>query len=321
MSHVTNFWSGVLTAIESGQRVFVVIVAANTKHSPGTAGARMYVPAVGEPVGTIGGGGMEMEIIRRAKRSLDGGFEPTVRRLVHRKNPESGEPSGLICAGEQTHVEFVVGPEHAHIIADILDLVANDKPGVFTVRGSGLELEYRSPVKGEPPITLGSTDDVYFEEQLLATQRVAIMGGGHCGLALSRLLRQLGYVVTVFDDRPDCRTFLDNIYANTLELVDSYENAAAKIRYPHLTDVVVMTTGMLTDIEALQGLADSNAEFQYVGVMGSKTKIRNIVKALSENGVEKAWLDALVAPIGLPMKSDTPDEIAVSIAAQLLSER
>ena len=97
--------------LEKGQNVFLTLVADHTQHSPGTTGAKLLVAKDIDPMGTIGGGIMEYNILKRAKKILDqGSFTPEVQTFVHRKSG-TGEKSGMICAGKQTNLYYVCEPE------------------------------------------------------------------------------------------------------------------------------------------------------------------------------------------------------------------
>ena len=150
-------------------------------------------------------------------------------------------------------------------------------------------------------------------------RRVAILGGGHCGLALSKTMRTLGFHVTIFDTRPRVPTMLVNDACDEKHFIEAFEAAGSMIRVPDHTDVVVMTTALPSDIEALGGLI--GITFPFVGVMGSRAKIGAIRKALSAMPGGDELVSRLVAPVGLPIGSNTPDEIAISVAAQLLQRR
>lgn len=313
---MSDFWAFIQSWLEQDVPVFVALVVANSKHSPGTRGARLCLSASGHPLGTVGGGGMERDILARGRRLLAEGraTAPFWETLVHRKKPGHGQPSGMICAGEQVNLYAVLTRDDLDAISDAADAVANDKPGVLSFAASGVSFERDSrPAAGFEP-----GDDWRAELQVLCGRRAAIMGGGHCGLALSRVLEQLGYVVSVFDTRPNVHTLAENVYARYIEVVEDYADAAASIRYPQYTEVAIMTADYPSDVRALVGLGESPASFPYVGVMGAPAKLRAIVKDLRAEGISEEFIDSLVAPIGLEMKSDTPEEIAISVAAQLL---
>jgi xanthine dehydrogenase accessory factor len=158
-----------------------------------------------------------------------------------------------------------------------------------------------------------------YEEQLLNRNRIAIIGGGHCSLALSRVMHQLDYDVLVFETRHEVSTLTQNIYARSVKIVEDYQAVGTVIPFPQLTCVVVMTTDFTSDIRALLGVV--SFPFPFIGLMGSRAKIATIFEQLQQSGVSKSLLSRLYAPVGLPINSHTPEEIAIAIAAQILQER
>ncbi|TXD33854.1 hypothetical protein FRC96_15425 [Lujinxingia vulgaris] len=327
-----NLWRYVLGALEAGQPVHLTHVAWHSRHSPGTTGASLAVAADGASAGTIGGGIMEAELIQRAKALLDDwtpqrGAGLEVRELEHRRKATRGERSGLFCAGQQTNISYIMAPDQASMVRRILELLQSDEPGWIEVSPQGLRLDETAPPE-LPPIRFErashDADDVVLRAQLLNWKRVAIIGGGHCGLALSRVMAQLGYAVTVFDTREDVFTLQQNRWATHTVVVDDYAEAGRLIRQPAWTHVVVMSADVDSDIRGLIGvlrLEGPQKPFPYIGVMGAPAKLARIRSALKEAGVSEDAIARLYAPIGLPMTSNTPEEIAISVAAEILQER
>ena len=321
--HRVRFWSTVDRLLGAGENVFVAVVVQHTIHSPGTTGARLLVSSGGTVDGTIGGGAMEFAVVSRAREAVsEDEFEPEMHHLYHREDAP-GETSGMICAGEQINVYFVLRrAQDGSVVDRVARAAQSDRPGVVTVDASGLAFDEGAfSVSGRQHLLVNAESPYWsFREQLLNLKRVAIMGGGHCGFALSRLLYQLGYEVTLFETRKDVDTFGENTFARAKTIVPGYEEAASRIAHPELTDVVVMTTDFPSDVAALQGLAETGG-FRSVGLMGSPAKIHRIRKELGASGVSDEFIGALRAPVGLPIHSNTPDEIAVSVAAQMVQHR
>jgi xanthine dehydrogenase accessory factor len=316
-----GFWQALAAHVARGSPAGVVLVGEHTRGSPGTAGARMFVRPDGTQFGTVGGGIMELRLVEEACTALRSGsmFGPRVRVLRHRRRSMDriGEgESGMICAGRQSNVELIVTPRDRETLAAIAALEARGTNGTVTVGPGGLGCDPRPPDLSLPAVSLTGDADWLYREQLLNRNRLAIIGGGHCSLALSRIARSLDWHVTVFDRRADVETFRNNVYAHVRIVVDDYRDAAALIDWPELTDVVVMTTDFKSDTRALLGCVGKPLRF--VGAMGSPAKIRAIREALAVQGVGDDELARIHAPVGVPMRSNTPAEIAVSVAAQLL---
>ena len=305
-----EFWGALSDHLEAGQRAVLGIVGDHTRHSPGTRGAKMFVRPDGSQFGTIGGGVMEAELLKRAP-DLTGQSEEV---LHHRSNAE-GLRSGLICAGKQTMVYVVATPRDAPMYRAFATAVCDDEEVRLVLEDGGVRVE-PSAVGDTAPIAL--VDGVY-SEHAVNHQRVAIAGGGHCGLALCRVLHALDYHITLFEVREHVFTFADNDVAHDRIVVADYADAAKHIRFTELTHFVVMTANVDADVRALIGALP--LPFPYVGVMGSPAKISRIREELEAAGVADDATASLYAPIGLDMTSNTPPEIAISIAAQLLRER
>lgn len=316
-----GFWQALAAHVATGSPASVVLVGAHTRGSPGTTGARMFVRPDGTQFGTVGGGIMELRLIEEACAALRSGNVPAprLRPLRHRRRSlqtiGEGE-SGMICAGRQTNVEVTVTPRDGATLAAIAMLEARGADGTVTVGPGGLAYDPAPPDLSLPAVSLTEGEDWLYREQFLNRNRLAIVGGGHCSLALSRIGASLGWHVTVFDRRADADTFRNNRDAHERIVVNDYRNAAALLPWPRFTDVVVMTTDFNSDTRALLGCAGKPLRF--IGTMGSAAKIRAIREALVAEGVCDEDIARIQAPVGLPMRSNTPAEIAVSVAAQLL---
>jgi xanthine dehydrogenase accessory factor len=125
--------------------------------------------------------------------------------------------------------------------------------------------------------------------------------------------------VVAFDTRENISTLDQNNFAISRQIIDDYKKAAPQINLPEKTNVVIMTTDVASDVRGLLGVLDN--PFPFIGVMGSENKISEIKKQLKAEGIADQQLSRITAPVGLPMVSNTPEEIAISIAAQLLQLR
>jgi xanthine dehydrogenase accessory factor len=317
-----SFWSALLAHLSRGQPAFLGLVADNTSHSPGTCGAKLFVRPDGSTEGTIGGGIMEADIIEAGLQALaSGAFAPDFQVLYHRKKGR-GDKSGLICAGHQTNVYYLCDPERdLGVIEEVVDRIERDQPGLLEIGPDGLGLADEDLISPQhAPIRLVQEGDSWlYQEQLLNWKRAAIIGGGHCGLALSRVLANLGYTVTLFDTREDVFTFVQNDHARYKIAVEDFAHAGERIGHKEITHVVVMTKGQPGDVRALLGTVED--AYPYIGVMGSEAKLAKIRDDLQAQGVDPTHFERVWAPIGLDMTSNTPEEIAISIAAELLRER
>ena len=314
-----EFWPRLNEVLRAGHPAFLALVVDHTPGSPGTLGARMFVTDHAPPVGTIGGGAMEFQLLAQARQALAHGAETRLQDLWHREDAP-GETSGMICAGRQTNLYHLCVPHRdGPVIEQVAAAVQASRAGMLTIDAGGLQFNDEDVALTRPALRLEREGEAWvYTEQLLNFRRLAILGGGHCGLALSRVMDQLGYDVAVYDRRQGLDTLSRNAHAREQCIVDDYAKAGGMIRYPELTRVVVMTTDYPSDVAALAGVL--GRPFPFIGVMGSSAKIDRILGDLRDRGFEESALARLHAPVGLKIHSHTPEEIAISIAAELIRE-
>ena len=315
------YWEKVLSLLNKGQNVFIAMVVDHTIHSPGTTGAKLLVKENKEIMGTIGGGIMEFTLVNRAYNILNNGnFTPEIQSLDHKKTG-TDEQSGMICAGKQTNLYYVCEPEiDSEIVDKIVQNLTEGQSAILSISPEGMSLHKQELENHDSQYSFTQSDDHWcYQEQLKNYNRIAILGGGHCSLALSRVMKNLGYDVFVFETRGNISTLGENNFADTTNILDDFKDAASQLSLPENTQVVVMTTDVPNDVRGLLGLLDF--PFPFIGVMGSVNKISEIKKRLHAKNISDQQFSRIVAPVGLAMVSNTPEEIAISVAAQLLQLR
>jgi xanthine dehydrogenase accessory factor len=258
---------------------------------------------------------MEFRFVTQARQQLDQGGQGFLQRQVH--DAQAGEDaSGMICSGEQT---FWVRPLHPEDRPAIAAIAALQPPlrGVIRLGPEGLTFDPEGHLPTRHSFLPGT--DWTYEEDWGRRDRLHLVGGGHCALALSQLAAQLDFEITVYDDRPGLTTVEANTWAHHKVLVPDYSVMGDRIPEGPDEYVCVMTFGYKTDDVALRSLLPN--DYGFLGALGSRSKIDKLVAAYLAEGFDPAWLRRLHAPMGLPIHSQTPAEIAVSIAAQLIRMR
>lgn len=290
----------------------LLLVAESTGSSPGRQGFKMAVNNTGAMVGSIGGGTMEYKFVEAAKdlEAQKRSFTDC-KRQVHRKNDP--EHSGMVCSGEQINITCLIND--IDTIDKIISAIETDTIGVMKISNYGISFQPAIQNNEDFTLHLINDNDWFYEENIGLKHTLSIIGGGHVGLAMSDFFRKLDFRVIVYDNRPYCKTVLENNYAHKI-IIGSYSKLSSQIATMKNHYVVVMTFSMPHDVEALKSIIHYN--FTYLGVMGSETKIDKIKVQLLEYGIEQEKLNKLYAPIGEPINSQTPFEIAVSIAAQII---
>ena len=163
----------------------------------------------------------------------------------------------------------------------------------------------------------GGTVEI-FVEPILPDPKVVVMGAGHVGQAIAESAHRVGFQVAVLDDRASFAN--SERFPDAQEIVVSpYESGLGQISISPTSFVLVVTRGHSHDQTALEQAIQTQA--QYVGLVGSRRKIQLIVQNLLEKGYAPETFNRLYAPIGLPIGSETPEEIAVSVVAELIAIR
>ena len=172
------------------------------------------------------------------------------------------------------------------------------------------------PNAGDPGVCGGSVE-IYLEA-ILGKPEVLIVGAGHVGKAVAHLAKWLGFRVSVSDDRPEFCTPEAVPEADEFYPVSLMDLAAAK-PILHSTSVILTTRGVAIDIPGLPSLL--NSEAGYIGIIGSKRRWLTTRKALEDQGLPAEKIQKIQSPIGLEINADTPEEIAVSIMAEIIMLR
>jgi len=323
-----EIWQFAAENLKQNAPVMFLVVAQSSGSSPGRQGFKMAV-AGDEIRGSIGGGVMEVSLVEQARALLSAsapGSSSLIKQQVHQKN--SPEPSGMICSGKQTVIFFKLDPSHLETVIEIIDALEKNEPKVLRVTRDEFgvqDLTSDEPPKGGTQNESGTQNEVgaqsegefIYEEKIGYKNELFIVGGGHCALALSELMSRMDFHISLFDDRPNLNTLEKNKYVHQKNIIGSYENIAGFIPSGTNHFVVVMTLGYKSDELVIRKLIDG--EFKYLGVLGSRAKMKILLKELEKEGFPKEKLDRIRTPIGLHINSQTPEEIAVSIAAEIIA--
>jgi xanthine dehydrogenase accessory factor len=246
-----------LRADEAGEPAALVTVVSTEGSTPRKAGAKMLVFVDGRAVGTIGGGCVEAEVVRRAHRAIE---ERTVTTTTFELTPEMGGEDGGACGGRM------------HVLIE--------------------------PIEGRPTLCL--------------------FGAGHVAQPLARMAKACGFRVEVADDRARFASRERFPDADRI-LVEDFATAASSMTLGRNGYAVVVTRGHKGDTEALRSVLGKGLRF--VGLLGSKPKMVHVLTALEEAGAPSEELAQIHCPVGLDIGAETPEEIAVSILAEMITVR
>ena len=163
----------------------------------------------------------------------------------------------------------------------------------------------------------GGAMTVFVDPQLSAPQLV-MFGAGHVGKATAALAKGCGFRVTVVDERPECAN-PEQIPCADQFVVAPVRDSFSRLRLDAESSVIIATPGHISDFEAVRGALASPAGF--IGLLGSRRKREALLKALTEEGFPEEQRGRVTTPVGLEIGAETPEEIAVSIVAQLVRRR
>ena len=296
--------------------VMLLYVLESYGSSPGRPGFLMAVNLAGEMEGSLGGGIMEHKFVEMAKsRLVEDNDEFSVHKQIHKRNAVR-DRSGMICSGEQTILIYPLREKditHVHLIITCLEQY---RFGALKISPGGLSFS-NTPETGKQPVFKMSTmEDWEYEETIGYQNHLYIVGAGHCALGLSRIMKMMDFYIYLFDDRPGLKTMTQNNFVHEKRLLADYSQLSEYIQPGANHYIVIMTVGYRSDEIALKAII--NKDFKYLGLLGSKSKIDEMFADLRKQGVPEDNLKRVRAPVGLPVNSHTPEEVAISIAAEII---
>lgn len=239
---------------EGGEAALATVISVSGS-TPREEGAKMLVRPDGSITGTIGGGSIELQVIKEAIEVIK---KEKPKHLCYRL--KEGDDLGMICGG----------------------------------------------------------DTEIFVEPIVSTPTLFILGGGHISFTLAKIAKLVGFKIVVVDDRPEYATAQRFPDAEQVIAI-SYNKAFSELKVGKSGYVVIVTHGHKGDAAALEGALSTEA--RYIGMIGSRTKNASVYARLKAKGITQKQLDTVHAPIGLRIRAQTPEEIAVSILAEMIQVR
>ncbi len=308
MSSRTDVFAQALRALEAGRGVAIASVIGAHGSTPRHLGARMVVAADGEQWGTVGGGKIE-QLVVEAAREVAGGAAPRVVRQHLTRDL-------AMCCGGSMEVVLTPGAGSKAVIAQLAN---GQPPDVLVTPIDGEPLSVRGAAPGDPPHHHPALRDGALVERIGGKERAVVFGLGHVARSLGPLLAGLGFAVIVCDDGETGATAETPPWAASLH--DGFD--AAVVEPGDL--VLIVTRDHAIDQQLLEALIVRD-DLGYLGMIGSRGKVGRFRKRLEARGLldgpegEARWA-RVRAPIGLDIGAETPEEIAVAIAAELVARR
>jgi len=311
-----HLWNFIYSELKKNNNVILAAVIEHEKGSPGKQGFKMAVSSNSETLGSIGGGVMEYDFLKKCRKAFKDNIILNEIETLHHKKTKTLKNSGLICSGSQTNFIFTLTKSSLPEVKKTLTAFKKKTPGLLVFTPAGINFTLTGKKTAKPKYVFTNKHNWKYEQSIGILEKVYIVGGGHVGLAVSKVLSTLNFYVILIDDRSDLKSFSKNKYAD--ELISRSYNKLGKI-IENNSYVVIVTTGFESDKEALIQII--NKDLKYIGLMGTKAKIKKIYSEAIKSGVKKELLKKIHAPIGIDIGSDTPEEIAISIAAELIKTK
>ncbi len=330
--------------IAAGEPVVLARIIRQAGSAPRSVGAKMLLRADGSIAGTIGGGALEFQVLQKAKEVIGTG---TADILNFRLSGKEVAASEMLCGGlVDVHLERIdpADPVSRSVFGAAARLVAQGRRGtLISPVAAGAESAGRVLVAEDGAVSgaltggpvdpgrwnhlrrplLAPLDELrggpfVFVEPVEPEAVLYVFGAGHISTFLAPLARMAGFRVCVIDDREDFANPGRFPAADEI-LTCPFPEAFERIRITPTAYVAIVTRGHIHDRDVLRMILKT--EPAYIGMIGSRRKRDMIYRSLAEEGVGEDRLGKVHSPIGLDIGAETPEEIAVSIVAELIAVR
>ena len=309
------------TELTAGKPAMLATIIDRAGSAPRGVGTSMVVTTSGTQVGTVGGGTMEFRARQDALALLNDGICEIHAYGIHSDlsghssgsvtilfRPFSGEAGLALCKKMREAME---SGQDAYLVCQLLETCASENnllPKDALCAACGIEC-----IPEEAIVTDGESR--WLIEPIQPAPRVILFGGGHVAQCMARQLELLEYRIWVAEDR---EAFVKQELFPMAErvLLCEYTSLQPLLHLTKRDHAIVMSRGHETDEQILRWLLLSDVD--YIGCIGSKRKIAQIKERLLARGIPQEKIDRLHAPIGLSIGAETPAEIAVSVAAELI---
>ena len=304
-------WEKIRESILKNNWVVLFIVVDSNGSSPGKPGFKMMVSESGFCYGSVGGGQVEYELQQSAHEYRHAVHScPFLIEKTHQAEDKSSD--GGICGGVQKIAAISLEKKDLKIIEKIIN-ACNSGKGYLKIDNKGFDFIVNTKWPRNIIFKSGADNSWVYKENLPLIRSMYIVGGGHVGRALARQMDMLGFRVLVLDYRPEIDT---PEYAYGEIVIVDYDHISQHIPEDDNHFVVIATSGHAFDHLVLRKLIDK--KYAYLGMLGSRTKVDHIFDKLRTSGISETLIEQVRAPVGIPIHSRNPAEIAVSIAAEII---
>lgn len=339
---MSDIWTDICERLKDGKPVAMATIANEDGSTPRSAGSKMLVGEEGILSGTVGGGLGEAMTIDAAKEVLKTGKSAVIPIDMTGRIPEGAD---LVCGGHLDIFVEQIRPEQMDFYTTLRDRYNDSKDSILVtdvegkaepsliypddkVIGTPLSAEAIAQVREDLPSTAGlvaAAGKKYFVENVRGPIRLVLAGGGHVSRAVAYLADYCGFRLSIIDDRPEfpTRDRFPMVEPDHLATVPKFIDCLKPEIIGGPTNgncfIAILTRGHAYDADVL--IQALRTEAGYIGMIGSRTKRAGVYEKMLGLGFTQKDLDRVYSPIGIKMAAETPEEIAVSIVAELINVR
>lgn len=321
------FVNSVCQLVDESETFVMATVVESSGSTPRSSGAKMAIRRDGSIFGTVGGGLVEAMACKDGLKMLSS-VDGTAKLSFTDMTQEMAADSDMICGGGLSMLLEVVDPAGpcAGAYKELNDLL---RRGVRSVLSTHLEIiDILCAVRHEITPAVLESDPIHFKneetsmllvETFIPPPPLYIFGAGHVSLFTARVGTMVGFRTVVLDDRDNFANVARFPDADEVIVLSSFDGCCDSLDIGDDAFIIIVTRGHLHDRNVLAETLKTNA--RYIGMIGSTKKRDKIYESLLADGVTKQNIDRCHCPIGLSIGGQTPEEIAVSIGAELIQIR
>jgi len=329
--------------LNAGEDLVLVTVSGKSGSAPRLAGARMIVRSDGRIAGTIGGGLVEAMAMEEAKKAFS--HRSSLRKNFDLSNDDAAV-TDMICGGNmEIYLEHIqADAENRALFTALLAALDNGRRVTLVSRLSGKDrsnpaflLDHKGRLSAgrasdsllaavnkirsstSAPTVIVDDGAEYLVSYFSISGALFLAGAGHVAVCTAEAAARVGFRVIVMDDREEFANGDRFPTSDEIRVLPSFADCFSNYAINHDSYLVIVTRGHMHDQSVLRQALATGAG--YVGMIGSRKKRDTIYNNLLAEGISQAQLDRVFCPIGLSIEADTPEEIAVSIVAELIQQR
>jgi xanthine dehydrogenase accessory factor len=344
-----NLFSQIVRCLDRGQRIVLATIIRQIGSAPRPLGTSCIILEDGSLIGSVGGGGLEFQTIEQARKLF---LQPKTALLHFNLTGTDVEETDMLCGGiVDVYLEPLIpgDPQVTSLFRRASEIADSGRNGVLLTRIveglSTTDSTCRTLIDAVAPNDVFCGTDweltAQMRDKLLRTKHpkledltpgghpffvqpvrpddvLYIFGAGHISTHIAPIARSVGFRVVVIDDRVEFAN-RDRFPAADEIIALPFDKAFERVLATRSAYIAIVTRGHRHDHEVL--FKTLNKEWAYVGMVGSRRKREIIYQSLIKEGVAEERLNQVHCPIGLPIGADTPEEIAVSIVAEIIKVR